>query len=808
MGTSNYFLPLKPNTYHNISIDWGDGTFENYVGTPGYGPGGTANNPIPTLLTHVYPASAVYNIKITPNIANGYPGFYQYGFEDDTNYQHHSRNMLRVNNYGNSRSRWTNLDHAFSRCTRLSSIPSITSYDVFENVNSAALAWAYCSSLRSFPFINTRKISNFTGTWCGCTSLTSFPLIDTSSGTSFGNEQGFGAWVGCTSLSSFPLIDTSKGVNFNAAWYGCTNLRSFPPINTSSAGFTNLEFARVWGNCINLTSFPWINTSNVGAFGRSTITEGTWYNCSSLTSFPAIDTSSSSNFFYTWAGCTSLSSFPQINVQNLNGSVRGYGGRGIDAGGLAGTWYNCKNLKTFPILLGLSSCTFLDFTWAYCSQLTAFPMMATSNVFEFDSTWMGCGMLSATDFPTLNMSKMTNGTNCFNGVKLTTNSYSALLTSLCATNLERSVVFHGGNSNYNPSVLPIRNELTSPGAMKYSDSHPFFIKLNDGKFFYSGVNTNTTATETYLGTISANTIEWIRSTDLPIPMYSRNTYAYGYTHRVAADQLSDGRIILFDGVTTTIGELSANNTIKWTTDTSLNYPQRTGSYGFTNTSLASFASTIMKGVSAIYVCGGRTGNWPDDFVSTYFFGKIQPNNTMVWLSGNAPISIVNPSALQPSFSNSCLQASGNKIVIASTSTTVLNNYGTLVLGEVNTSTGNTSFSSITAGNIIWGSITLDGNMLLSPYSNLIATVNFNTNTVTFSSLSTIGNWPNYTQARNIILETNPTTVRLLNYGLLPSASSWLSTTTSSIITINKLNRTESYSRFGGSAWTITDGGVG
>ena len=65
------------------------------------------------------------------------------------------------------------------------------------------------------------------------------------------------------------------------------------------------------------------------------------------------------------------------------------------------------------------------------------------------SAWQNCYSLSASEFPTLNMSKMTNGTSCFEGVKLTTSSYSALLTSLSATNVNNSVTFHGGNSTFN-----------------------------------------------------------------------------------------------------------------------------------------------------------------------------------------------------------------------------------------------------------------------------------------------------------------------------------------------------------------------
>jgi len=80
-----------------------------------------------------------------------------------------------------------------------------------------------------------------------CSSLTSFPLIDTSSGTNFQS-----AWQNCSSLTSFPLINTSSGTNFKQAWYNCSSLTSFPLIDISSG----TSFYLTWYNCSSLTSFP------------------------------------------------------------------------------------------------------------------------------------------------------------------------------------------------------------------------------------------------------------------------------------------------------------------------------------------------------------------------------------------------------------------------------------------------------------------------------------------------------------------------------------------------------------------------
>ena len=141
-------------------------------------------------------------------------------------------------------------------------------------------AWQNCSSLTSFPLINTSSGTTFQRAWYGCSSLTSFPLIDTSSGTNFR-----AAWQSCTSLTSFPLIDTSNGTDFGYAWYNCPSLTSFPAIDTSSG--TN--FGAAWFGCNSLTSFPPLDVSNGTTFNAA------WFLCSSLANFPA-------NFFDSWTG--------------------------------------------------------------------------------------------------------------------------------------------------------------------------------------------------------------------------------------------------------------------------------------------------------------------------------------------------------------------------------------------------------------------------------------------------------------------------------------------------------------------------
>jgi hypothetical protein len=156
---------------------------------------------------------------------------------------------------------------------QITSVALVSDLDVGTNLTSA---WYGANNMTEFnaAFGATTGVTNFTSTWRDCSSLTSFPLIDTSSVTSFSNT-----WQNCSGLTSFPLIDTSIGTTFGSAWNNCTGLTSFPSIDISRA----TKFEQSWRGCTNLTTFPanffdsWTGTPvNYCLFG-------TWLTCTSLT---------------------------------------------------------------------------------------------------------------------------------------------------------------------------------------------------------------------------------------------------------------------------------------------------------------------------------------------------------------------------------------------------------------------------------------------------------------------------------------------------------------------------------------------
>ena len=359
-GSTSSFTLLSTGTV-DYEVDWGDGSTESL----------TTNAP-----THTYSSAGEYTIKVTPAEGSTYRPYFNNVVSDTS--------IASVSGTGGSQL-GTNLSGAWKGASNITSFSS--NIDI-SSVTDFIATWDTCSSLTSFPVLDTSSGITFFAAWNACSSLTSFPVLDTSSGTNFRS-----AWRDCSSLTSFPVLDTSSGTNFQQTWFGCSSLTSFPLINTSSG--TN--FNGTWRDCSGLTSFPLINTSSgTGLTGFS----DTWRNCSSLTSFPLINTSSGTGFNNTWRNCSSLTSFPLIDTSSGNS--------------FAFAWVNASSLTSFPSC-DFSSATSFTFAWSDCSSLTTFPanMFDTTGTLEsnaFAQAWANCA-LTAQSIENILVSLDTNGTS-------------------------------------------------------------------------------------------------------------------------------------------------------------------------------------------------------------------------------------------------------------------------------------------------------------------------------------------------------------------------------------------------------------
>ena len=145
------------------------------------------------------------------SISGVFPAFDFTGNADDVK-------IVELSNFGIYGLGSTSQEDAFNGCTNL----TITATDGgnFGNVTDLTDTFLGCSSLISFPYIDTSKVEDFNATFRNCTSLTDFPLLDFSSGLYFTNT-----WQNCTNLKHFPAnaFDNCTATDFTDA-FSSTNL--------------------------------------------------------------------------------------------------------------------------------------------------------------------------------------------------------------------------------------------------------------------------------------------------------------------------------------------------------------------------------------------------------------------------------------------------------------------------------------------------------------------------------------------------------------------------------------------------------
>jgi len=222
-GTSNgdqITLPLPESGSYDFEVRWGDGTSDRIT---------SASD---AAVTHTYPSPGTYTVEI-----EGTMTAWQFGDGGDKLKVQSVENWGAISYEQYDEAWWGAANVVFNA----SDVPDTSA------VASFRYAWHDCSSLTSFPQIDTSQGREFLATWYGCSSLTSFPQLDVSQGTEFDS-----AWHGCSSLTSFPQLDTSQGRIFQYAWDGCSSLTSFPKLDVS--GGTDFRYA--WRGCSDLPELP------------------------------------------------------------------------------------------------------------------------------------------------------------------------------------------------------------------------------------------------------------------------------------------------------------------------------------------------------------------------------------------------------------------------------------------------------------------------------------------------------------------------------------------------------------------------
>lgn len=179
-------LPISGNV--NCEVDWGDGGTKETI---------ASDRP-----SHNYSSSGIYVVKV-------------YG--DFERMNRCSTNVTKVISWGNSNTLLTNMDRAFSNCSKLTSIPD-DEYEAFINVTTFYLTFYYCTSLTSIPenlFQYSFKAEQIHNTFNHCSGLTG----NTPTGTDGlelwerAGQHGYPSTItgvrcfeGCSKLSNYSSI--------------------------------------------------------------------------------------------------------------------------------------------------------------------------------------------------------------------------------------------------------------------------------------------------------------------------------------------------------------------------------------------------------------------------------------------------------------------------------------------------------------------------------------------------------------------------------------------------------------------------
>jgi len=196
-----------------------------------------------------------------------------------------------------------------------------------ENITDGLRLLNNCYSLRTFPLIDTRKMTTQFAMFDGCLSLNHFPCIDTSKVVSFSYLLRF-----ARNLVEIPFLNTSSGTNFSVFLQNTSALESIPPFDTRNATDTSnmldgsgikkmpwIDMSKVtnagamFQSCSRLKELPLLNTGNVRNFNNFINSAFT------LEELPPIDTSKGQAFFGFAQNATCLSRLPGLSFAGVTG---------------------------------------------------------------------------------------------------------------------------------------------------------------------------------------------------------------------------------------------------------------------------------------------------------------------------------------------------------------------------------------------------------------------------------------------------------------------------------------------------------
>lgn len=376
------------------TVDWGDGTVENFASGVKAGHKYNYATFDPTGLTLCSRGYKQAIVTITPQAGQTLTELY-------LNQKHDQLAALSTA----YTSGWLDIGMSAPLLTAISisgqypvAIPRLLERYSYVGSNKIAL-WdfrlAFCVSLKAVPQLDTRFATNVAGLFSTCSSLRAAPPMDVSRCTAVGN-----LYASATALVHAPKLDTAMAAGAASMFSTTRALRHAPPIDlrnatsiaalfyfsSSAAAFPNMDTPactvanNLFNGASNLRRSPRLNTSKVTTLASA------YQDCLALQAAPWLDTGACTAMSSMFYACRKIESIPLYNTSNVTVFSNFANG--------------CYRLKTFPAI-DTSKATALNGLVQDCMTLEELPQLNTPLCTNFNYLVSGSGIMR---LPQLNYS--------------------------------------------------------------------------------------------------------------------------------------------------------------------------------------------------------------------------------------------------------------------------------------------------------------------------------------------------------------------------------------------------------------------
>jgi hypothetical protein len=356
----------------NYTVDWGDGTSNNYnSGVTAYKVYDSTS--YSNLTSQVFRDYKTAIVTITPQAGQNLTSV-------NLRVKH---NQSGLTSYYNNP--WLDIRMAGSNISTL----QIGDNNEFGGIGPPTPTTAWCTLLEQFEFIGTNTITNFTNLFNSCLSLRNIVSLYTNSGTTFNR-----VFAKCFSLPFVPALNTSNGTSFVA----------------------------MYQECHALLFIGGIDTQNATAIGANGTNGGIFENCHNLMIFPKMNLSKCTNMGYSFKNTYKLRYVPSLDLIRVTQLSQSFNGSGIKIieplyiprASLTSTFTNCVNLEKI-IISNLASATSVSSLFSGCTALVEVVLEKTNRVTDFSSLFSSCSSLQLINRHTnkLDMTSATNASSMF-----------------------------------------------------------------------------------------------------------------------------------------------------------------------------------------------------------------------------------------------------------------------------------------------------------------------------------------------------------------------------------------------------------